>query len=100
MTDELTPVLTANWADERAWKLTNYERRGGYQALRKAVEVSGPLPAPQPRRQARWRFQLVAMASERAPLHAFLASAVDAAYAHARDRALRWSVDVDPLDFG
>ena len=67
--------------------------------LRNAVEISGPLPAPQPRRQARWRFQLVAMASERAPLHAFLAAAVDAAYAHARDRALRWSVDVDPLDF-
>jgi primosomal protein N' (replication factor Y) len=68
--------------------------------LRKAVEISGPLPAPQPRRQARWRFQLVAMASERAPLHAFLSAAVEAAYAHARDRNLRWSVDVDPLDFG
>ncbi len=37
MTDPLTPVLTANWGDERAWKLTNYERRGGYQALRKAL---------------------------------------------------------------
>ena len=30
MTDTLTPVLTANWGDERAWKLVNYERRGGY----------------------------------------------------------------------
>jgi primosomal protein N' (replication factor Y) len=69
-------------------------------ALRKAVEISGPLPAPQPRRQARWRFQLVVMAPERAPLHAFLAAAVEAAYTHARDRNLRWSVDVDPLDFG
>ncbi|MBO0813160.1 MAG: NADH-quinone oxidoreductase subunit NuoF [Microlunatus sp.] len=35
--DPITPVLTANWADERAWKLTNYERRGGYQALRDAM---------------------------------------------------------------
>jgi hypothetical protein len=26
MTDVLTPVLTANWADERAWKLVNDER--------------------------------------------------------------------------
>jgi len=68
--------------------------------LRDAVDVSGPLPAPQPRRQARWRFQLVVMANERRPLHAFLAAAVDAAYRHARDRNLRWSVDVDPLDFG
>ena len=28
--DLLTPVLTENWGDERAWKLTNYEHRGGY----------------------------------------------------------------------
>jgi NADH-quinone oxidoreductase subunit F len=35
--DTLTPVLTSNWGDERAWKLTNYERRGGYKALRKAL---------------------------------------------------------------
>ncbi len=37
MIDPLTPVLTENWADERAWKLTNYERQGGYGALRKAL---------------------------------------------------------------
>ena len=40
MTDTLTPVLSANWADERAWKITNYERRGGYQALRKALRMT------------------------------------------------------------
>jgi NADH-quinone oxidoreductase subunit F len=39
VTDPLTPVLTANWGDERAWKLTNYERRGGYQALRAALQM-------------------------------------------------------------
>ena len=38
MTDLLTPVLSANWADERAWKINNYERRGGYAALRKALQ--------------------------------------------------------------
>lgn len=37
MTDLLTPVLSANWADERAWKLTNYERVGGYEGLRNAL---------------------------------------------------------------
>ena len=40
MIDPLTPVLTENWADERAWKLTNYERQGGYRALRKALGSS------------------------------------------------------------
>ncbi|WP_203568684.1 NADH-quinone oxidoreductase subunit NuoF [Aestuariimicrobium ganziense] len=39
MTDTLTPVLTANWGDDKAWKLSNYERRGGYKALRKALEM-------------------------------------------------------------
>ena len=42
MVDQLTPVLTANWGDDRAWKLTNYERRGGYQALRTALQMSPP----------------------------------------------------------
>ncbi|HEY9290364.1 MAG TPA: NADH-quinone oxidoreductase subunit F, partial [Microlunatus sp.] len=37
MTDPITPVLTRNWADERAWKLTNYERQGGYATLRQAL---------------------------------------------------------------
>ena len=40
VTDPLTPVLTANWADERAWSYVNYERRGGYDALRKALAMA------------------------------------------------------------
>jgi primosomal protein N' (replication factor Y) len=67
---------------------------------RSDVDVAGPLPAPQPRRQARWRFQLVLISLERAALHAQLARYVDAAYQQPRDHRLRWSVDVDPLDFG
>ncbi len=38
MTDLLTPVLSVNWADDRAWTLPSYERRGGYRALRKALK--------------------------------------------------------------
>ncbi len=37
MTDTLTPVLTANWGDERSWTLSAYEERGGYSALKKAL---------------------------------------------------------------
>lgn len=33
----LTPVLTSNWGDDRAWQLQNYERQGGYLALRTAL---------------------------------------------------------------
>ncbi|HHV21801.1 MAG TPA: NADH-quinone oxidoreductase subunit NuoF [Propionibacterium sp.] len=39
MTDILTPVLSADWADEGSWRIANYERRGGYRALRKAVKM-------------------------------------------------------------
>ena len=41
-TGTLTPVLTANWGEDRAWKLTNYERVGGYEALRTALRMSPP----------------------------------------------------------
>ncbi|MEQ4208092.1 NADH-quinone oxidoreductase subunit NuoF [Actinopolymorpha sp. B17G11] len=36
MTDPLAPVLTANWAQDRAWTLQAYSDQGGYRALRKA----------------------------------------------------------------
>src|SRR5699024_7342848 len=38
--DPLTPVLTRNWGDERAWKLSNYERTGGYDGVRTALRMS------------------------------------------------------------
>ena len=40
MADTLTPVLTADWADEQSWKLATYERNGGYQALKKALTMA------------------------------------------------------------
>ena len=39
MTDTLTPVLSRNWGDERAWTREAYEAQGGYDALRKAVTI-------------------------------------------------------------
>ncbi len=39
MTDTLTPVLTDNWDQERAWTLAAYEERGGYAALDKALAM-------------------------------------------------------------
>lgn len=40
MTDVLTPVLSAGWADERAWTLAAYTDRGGYGALKKALTMT------------------------------------------------------------
>jgi NADH-quinone oxidoreductase subunit F len=40
VTDTLTPVLTANWGEDKAWKLSSYERRGGYQGMREALKLT------------------------------------------------------------
>jgi NADH-quinone oxidoreductase subunit F len=40
MPDTLTPVLSDNWDQERAWTLEAYEQRGGYGALRTALGMA------------------------------------------------------------
>ncbi len=35
--DVLTPTLTADWDQPEAWKIANYEARGGYQTAKKAI---------------------------------------------------------------
>ena len=40
MTTQLTPVLTRNWGDDRAWTREAYEATGGYGALRKALDIA------------------------------------------------------------
>ncbi|HJR89178.1 MAG TPA: NADH-quinone oxidoreductase subunit NuoF [Aeromicrobium sp.] len=40
MTAQLTPVLTRNWGDDRAWTREAYEAQGGYRALRKALDIA------------------------------------------------------------
>jgi NADH-quinone oxidoreductase subunit F len=37
VTDTLTPVLSANWDQDRSWTLRAYEKTGGYGALRNAL---------------------------------------------------------------
>jgi NADH-quinone oxidoreductase subunit F len=39
MSAKLTPVLTRNWGDERAWTREAYEAQGGYDALRQAISM-------------------------------------------------------------
>ena len=40
MTDMLTPVLTDNWDQDRAWTLAAYEAQGGYAAMKKALAMA------------------------------------------------------------
>jgi len=63
-----------------------------------AVEASGPLPAPMPRRAGYVRAQLVVSAPDRRALHAALDAVVPALHAAPEARRVRWSLDVDPVD--
>ena len=63
-----------------------------------AIEASGPLPAPMPRRAGYQRAQLVLSAAQRRDLHVALEVVMPALYAAPDARKVRWSLDVDPVE--
>jgi len=63
-----------------------------------AILAHGPLAAPMPRRAGAFRGQVLIEAGERSALQAFLPPWLDALRAWPGERALRWSIDVDPVD--
>ncbi len=63
-----------------------------------ALSISGPMPAPMPRRAGMHRAQLLLLAPTRRGLHAALQDAVPAIHALTEARKVRWSLDVDPAD--
>ncbi len=64
----------------------------------KGIELLGPVPAPMERRAGRYRAQLLLQANARAPLHRLLNHWLLALEKMPAGRAVRWSLDVDPID--
>jgi len=62
------------------------------------LDLSGPLPAPMPRRAGYQRAQLLLSTSDRRALHGALDHALPGIYALPPARKVRWSLDVDPMD--
>jgi primosomal protein N' (replication factor Y) len=62
------------------------------------VRLLGPIPAPMQRRGGRYRSQLAIHAGSRAAAQAAGDVLVSLAEAQPSSRALRWSLDVDPLE--
>lgn len=58
----------------------------------------GPAPAPMEKRAGRLRFQLLLMASQRAPLQRQLSLLLPTLERHPLARRCRWSIDIDPHD--
>ena len=63
-----------------------------------ALELSGPLPAPMPRRAGYQRTQLLLSSPTRQALHGVLDAALPAIRELPEARKVRWSLDVDPVD--
>ncbi|KIQ97687.1 Helicase PriA essential for oriC/DnaA-independent DNA replication [Lysobacter sp. A03] len=63
-----------------------------------ALELSGPLPAPMPRRAGYQRSQLLLSATARGRRHRVLQEALPVIRASPEARKVRWSLDVDPVD--
>ncbi len=70
----------------------------GHDDRTSALEISGPLPAPMPRRAGYQRSQLLLSGSQRRRLHTTLDAALVAIHALPEARKVRWSLDVDPID--
>jgi primosomal protein N' (replication factor Y) len=56
------------------------------------------MPAPMPRRAGMQRGQLLIEAQERSVLQEFLGGWIERLRAMPEGKALRWSIDVDPVD--
>jgi len=75
-------------------------QRVGQQAAADEITVFGPAPAPLSRKAGRHRFQLLLQAPRRSVLQRALQRLIVEVEAWPQARRCRWSLDVDPLDFG
>ncbi|KRW61599.1 primosomal protein N' [Pseudomonas sp. TTU2014-080ASC] len=62
------------------------------------IELLGPVPAPMERRAGRFRAQLLLQGNARAGLHRLLHHWMPVLEQMPAGRAVRWSLDVDPID--
>ena len=62
------------------------------------IVAHGPMPAPMPRRAGALRGQVLLEATERPALQEFLTGWLERVRAMPEGKALRWSIDVDPVD--
>ncbi|GAB3284947.1 primosomal protein N' [Parahaliea aestuarii] len=73
-------------------------RRAFEQAPQAQCQLIGPLPSPMPRRQGRYRSQLLVLARSRPAARAAAAQLVALAEGLPRSGGLNWSIDVDPSE--
>jgi len=78
---------------------TDLAKAGSEPCSDQGVQVLGPIPAPMARRAGLYRFQLLLQSTRRMPLHGMLDRLVEGIVDFKPGKKVRWSLDVDPLDF-
>lgn len=63
------------------------------------IEVLGPVPAPLEKRANRYRAQLLLTSAQRMPLHRALHQLLQQEKQLKGRSAIRWSIDIDPIEF-
>jgi len=63
------------------------------------VRIIGPMPSPMEKRASMFRMQMIIEADKRSWVQLFLHALITRMEEHPDNRKVRWSVDVDPLDF-
>ena len=86
----------ANEAESPALLLTRLVELSTHQT---EVLALGPVPAPMPRQAGRFRQQLLLQCNERKPLHELVAHLLRQLPGLPEAKKVRWSVDIDPVDF-
>ncbi len=71
----------------------------GLQSSFNNVRVIGPMPSPMEKRASMFRMQMIIEADKRSSVQLFLHALIAKMEEHPDNRKVRWSVDVDPLDF-
>lgn len=69
------------------------------QANNPDLSLIGPMPSPMEKRAGMFRMQLIIEADKRSAIQMYLSMLIPLMENHPEKRKVRWSVDVDPLDF-
>ncbi len=67
--------------------------------LEKTVFMLGPIASPLAKRSDRYRFQLLFSADKKGALHQILEMALPFLLTYRKTGGIRWSIDIDPIDF-
>ena len=63
------------------------------------IQVLGPIAAPMARRAGKFRAQLLLQSTNRQQLQHYLARTMDNPWLKRQKQKVRWSLDVDPVEF-